>query len=188
MLLFLLCSGCSLDNPYIDVIRGNYYTQKGAYQQAIVNYLDALDSNTFVEYINFNLGNVYRSQGESEAALQIWEEAETENHEDLYFALHYNRGTLFYEMTRYRDAYREFRDALQVNPNSIEAKINLEYCLEKIEATAASQEQEQAQTEQSSGSGAQQGTERVLEYIRRREDQQWVSPDTITPETPANDW
>ena len=101
------------------------------------------------------------------------------------FRLIYNQGILHYREGAYLEAYGNFKDALRIDPASVEAKINLEHSFSKMNA------RETGTPEASSGAPAvSSGTEeiqRVLEFIRRNEP---VSPPRLPGGESAggNDW
>lgn len=166
--LALLFGSCSQASLYIKVIEGNYSYSRGEYVDANFKYVQAAKRKEYLSRISYDLGNVYHSLGESEAALEEWDiAAQSEEDSELTYRIAFNRGVLSYEMGRYQDAYQQFRQALKINPDDIEAKANLEYCLRKLnsgrdatqEGTGSSQE---SSKEQLSGEG-----KRILEYVRR---------------------
>ena len=71
--LILLFSGCSQMRVYMQVVDGNYDYSRGEYKDANFTYIQALDSLLYTERISYNLGNVYHSLGESEAAMEEWD-------------------------------------------------------------------------------------------------------------------
>jgi hypothetical protein len=93
-----------------------------------------------------------------------------------------------YELAQYNRAYTLFRDALVIDSSSVAAKRNLELTLRKLEAGEGIEErgdpgeQEQSQEELSSDAV------RILEYVRRKEGAQWVSPEQQQPTQSGRDW
>ena len=163
---------CTPYTPHLRVARANYNVSRGEYQAAIVDYLRALESEGYERWLSYNLANVYHYLGESGAALDRWTFARDGSVEDLVFGASFNTGVYLYEQGRYTSAFEQFRFALVIDPGSIEAKLNLELTLEKIAA-------ESELTEESGGSVSTEGSDepgastRMLDYIRRKEEQRW---------------
>lgn len=163
---------CNAMEPGLSVLVGNYSYQIGEFQEATINYVKGLESRKYKEWIYYNMGNVYFSLGESGAALEVWENVETASDSDLRHKLSFNKGVLYYQLGKYNEAYLMFKDSLKANPSSIDAKINLELTLGKLAAPAV---------DNSNGSGALPSginpveTERMLEYIKRKEGELWFS-------------
>lgn len=183
----VLLGSCGIAEPHVSVLRGNYSFGQGRFQAATVSYLHALEREQYQEWISFNLGNVYHSLGESESALGMWQAARAADSEALLFGVHYNTGLLLYEAGRYREAYEEFVTALRLNPGIIAAKINLELALERVqagEAVTAPRRSEQAKQEPEAADESR----RILEHIRRREEQRWFAVEEIPDEERPRDW
>lgn len=185
-------TGCSVEWSHLRVIRGNYNVSRGEYQRAIVDYLRAGDDGTFEPWIAYNLGNVYHYLGEAEAALDRWSVAENADVPDLVFGVAFNRGVYFLEQGRYEEALREFRSALKIDPTNIDAKTNFEIALERLEAREGLDrdiekvERESAPSEENGGSES--TATRMLDYIRRKEEQQWRANTEEAPQSEELDW
>ncbi len=177
-LAVLWLGACEGGVPQLTVVQANYAYGRGQYQDAIVRYFDTIESEDYRGYVAYNLANAYHALGESEAALELWDEAEQAELDDLSFGIRFNRGLLFYERGRYRQAYDQFRAALEIESNSVEAKRNLELAFQRIQAGAGLDQAERAERDSDHEPSAE--TSRVLEYIRRREDGRWFA--TETPE------
>ncbi len=171
-LLLLLLSGCAPVRGHLEVLQGNYYYSRGEYQESIVSYLTLLEEPETGEYVSYNLGNVYQALGEGNAALRMWEQADASNDEELLYRVSFNRGVFHFDRGEYEEAYDAFKEALRLNNGSVPAKINLELTLLRLMA----EEQLTPQTgEQQTGEGEDIGREalRVLEFVRRKEQQRW---------------
>lgn len=184
----------------VDVFRGNLAYGRGDYQGALVHYMVAVDDNREDAWTRFNIANVYYALGEHEAALEHWASARTavelssgESEPALLYASSYNRGVLLYQQGNYGTAYDEFRYALSVNPRNRDAKINLELSLSKMEAAEAASEAESSSGAFSlepgeSEESVDEQTLRLLEYVRRKETQEWFANRDVTTEENMRDW
>lgn len=184
VVLFAFAS-CGTGEAYLDVVEGNYHYHQGRFAEATLEYLTALEKETYPEWISYNLGNVYHALGEAEAAFEVWSAAGETADRELRFRVLFNTGTLLYELGRYREAYEEFRKALRIDGTDIDAKINLELCLRKVQAlsgsSGASERDARAQDER--GEAA-----RILEYIGRKEGYRWSAERDDRIEPDPRDW
>lgn len=181
----LLLSSCDKPGVRLAVLRGNYSYGRGEFQEASNLYLQALDDG-FGEYrIRYNLGNVYYELGEEEAASSQWSSSlASVKDSDLLFRINFNRGVLFYEQADYQKAFQAFRQALRIDSSSLDAKINLEYVLNKLN---------RGDREQSSGSGSGKSSgsgeaQRVLNYVRRSESSSWSTEAGSSLEREGKQW
>jgi tetratricopeptide (TPR) repeat protein len=97
----------------------------------------------------------------------------------------FNRGVLYYELGRFRDAYLEFREALRIEPSSVEAKINLELAFEKL---AAADNRSLTRRPGSASGEAGADAAQVFEFIRRTGGQQWIPNETVPADNDVDDW
>lgn len=181
LFLFTSCGGLE---PGMSVLTGNYKYQVGEFQEATINYVKGLESGKYTQWIHYNMGNVYFSLGEGGAALDVWTKVDSVEDRDLRHRLNFNKGVLFYQMGRYEEAYELFKSSLKADPSSIDAKINLELTLGKLAAPPV----------ENSGAGGGSAeainpaeTQRMLEYIRRKEGELWFSSEK-EKENYREDW
>ncbi len=187
-LLWMLVS-CNAYVPHLQVVRANYNVSRGEYQPAIVDYLRAQETAQFEDWLSYNLGNVYHFLGESEAADDRWESARTSDVADLLFGASFNRGVYLYEQGRYEEALSDFRFALSIEPQSVAAKNNFELTLEKIEAGSELAGRGSASTGGGSSSSQDStGATRMLDYMRRKEEQRWRANVEAGVSPVAQDW
>jgi len=185
--VIVLVGACGAGDPYVSVIEGNYAFGQGRYQDATVRYLQALSRGSYSDWISYDLGNVYHSLGESDAALQMWKRASHSADSSLRFGVAFNQGVQFYELGDYPEAYASFRRALEFDSSNINAKINLELTLQKLQPTAESPSTQQP-VPPKTPEITNQDSQRVLDYVRRKEAQEWAPGKTKPPQPAANDW
>lgn len=197
----MLC-GCAGSRPMLAVLRGNLAYGRGDYQTALVHYLSAGDETADRGWLLFNQANVYYALGEQEAALATWDEARSSTSTAvgrdaeapltlLIHAASYNRGVLLYQRGDYEAAYDEFRYALDVNPQSVPTKVNLELALRKIRSAEQAEQvggDAGSVSDKPTDEEAGPATLRILEYVRRKEAQRWfANKETDDPPDPR-DW
>ncbi|MEE8441375.1 MAG: tetratricopeptide repeat protein [Spirochaetia bacterium] len=204
LLAVLVIGACGGYGSIIEVLRGNLAYGRGDYQTALVHYMVAVEDAPSDAWTRFNIGNVYYALGEHDAALEIWHDARRAVEDDdeagvselpLIYAASYNRGVLLYQQGQYAAAYDELRYALSVNSRSPAAKANLELALNKLQAansaaanagTTGGVSAKPPDGPSDDGPGEQ--TLRILEYVRRKETQQWFANREIESQDQPQDW
>ncbi len=176
LLLVTGLAGCSHQGAHWKIIKGNYDFINGRYQKATVEYLGLLeDELQNREVVHYNLGNVFYALGETKSADEEWSLALEGTDPKLRFRTLFNHGNLYYEMSQYEQAYSFFRQALILNPESMEAKRNLELSLQKLGSQKAVVEEPSAGRAVERTGSADEDVERILNYIKRKEESRWVS-------------
>lgn len=127
---------CSCARPDLLVVRGNLRHGNGDYGRATVLYLSAIEkaARAAAPYVQYDLGNVYAALGEPAAARDTIGRALDGQGNELLFRAHFNLGTLEYEQGRFEEAARSFVEALRRKPGDLDAKVNLELALRKVQA------------------------------------------------------
>ncbi|MFP4491364.1 MAG: tetratricopeptide repeat protein [Spirochaetaceae bacterium] len=172
---FLLFSSCSESKVYFKVLEGNYAFSRGDYMTSNLDYIQAGREGRFLPWIYYNLGNVYHSLGEADAALDEWKRAEESEDRELLFKIAFNRGVVFYERGEYENAFSSFRRALRFSPDDLETKVNMEYTLRKqamADSDGTPQTSENGEKPEASSESM-----RILEYVERS------APTRLEPES-----
>jgi tetratricopeptide (TPR) repeat protein len=170
------------------VWRGNNSFAGGDYQTATTEYLNSLKYEVHPAYVSYDLGNVYYALGEAEAAVEEWKNAAFSDNAELIYRTMYNRGVLEFESGRYEEAFKLFRRALEINPESISAKINLEYSLRRMNASANAVEGSAAGAEVSDKNEISDEIKRVLEFIKQKDASNWTVNEEENVITDEKDW
>lgn len=185
--LLALFSGCEAPTPALRVALGNYAYGRGNYQQALVHYLVGAESQTRRPWFEYNIGNVYHALGEAEAALEMWDSAARSEDASIQFGTSFNKGVLYYEMGRFVDAYESFRHALKVDSSNREAKVNLELSLAKLQAESSADVDSGGESPEPQEEPDRE-TLRILEYVRRKEEQEWSANRELSRPAAERDW
>ena len=184
----LMLTGCLLNRVDTDLVQGNYAYARGDYQQAMVHYLAALQNDTVNRaWIQYDLGNVYFSLGEVEAAARMWDQAARAEDQDLLFAVHFNQGIAFYRQGNYPAAFEVFRQVLQIRPASHEAKINLELAQRKLQAADRLPVVAPAGTPPLVAADINEGS-RLLEFVVNKEALHWQAGKPAVPSAGGANW
>ena len=172
----VLFGSCAPYASHWRVLKGNYDYVNGRYQPATVAYLGILEEgHEREEIIHYNLGNVFYALGETTAAEEEWSLAAVDRAgRELRFRTLFNQGNLYYELSQFAAAYASFREALILRPDHVDAKRNLELALLKLSSQQETSQVE-AQGKASAAESPQEDVDRILEYIKRKEESQWIS-------------
>ena len=200
LLILFILSSCSGTNTAFLVLRGNLLFRSGEDALATYRYLQALQAGgarRWEDWIDYDLGSLYVSQGEINPGLRILNrslEGFTDltgdlNRRDreLFYRIFFNQGVAHYEIGKYREAGANFIQALRLKSDSWDAKINLELSIagmvkanSSIPVSSASEVPDSSEEQRDSQS------EEILESIHREEKPAWVS--APAQDTYEQDW
>jgi tetratricopeptide (TPR) repeat protein len=180
--LLILLGSCSILEPGLSVLKGNYAYQQGDYQKALLHYLKTDTKGNHKERILFNIATVYYALGEGLPALELWQQISSSSDEDVLFSAGFNSGVVLYQLGRYMEAYYAFRRVLELNPASLEAKKNLELVLERLEAESRTPDSRTPSPVLELNDDAR----RILQYIKRKEGSKWNTIES--PSDSEQDW
>ena len=127
--------------------RNELYGQK-QYIPALQEYLDAQDGDTHQQLLSYNIGNtLYRQQKYAEAVKAL-DKALAGSDPKLQQQIHFNRGNAFYRMGQYPQAIESYKRSLELAPDDLEAKHNLELALKKAEQQQENQKKQDEPNEE----------------------------------------
>lgn len=165
---------CTLKPAETSLFLGNYAFDRGEYQEATVRYLSALDTDADSrDWVNYNIGNVYYSLGEVEAAEVMWLAASRTRDPRLLFAINFNRGVASYHQGDYQAAFALFREALLLDHGSREAKLNLEMAQRKLQAEELLPVQSSAVVPSVVPQAEGFDSDRLFDYVKDKEALSW---------------
>lgn len=183
----MLTASCSAAQSYVAVVQGNYAYDRGSYQEATVDYLEAQKSGAHSAWVAYDLGNVYHALGEPDGASQEWAKAEKSGDPRVVTATLFNEGILEYELGRYREAYDHFRKVLEMTPGDIDAKIDLELAFSKM-TTKEVPPRTGTQSEPIAVRHESNQSKQILDIIREKEDGYFTPPPPGKAAPKVADW
>ena len=172
LLCLLILPLISCRNPKLLVVLGNHLYSRGEYTGATIRYFQAMEKTKANPTIKYNLGNVYHALGETSASVDTLGEAvETGENAELRYRGHFNLGIILFETGNFEGAVLQYIAALRAKPEEIDAKINLEIALRKMQSGGKIQP-----TRGPPGSDTlEERYRKVLETVRREEEYIWQS-------------
>lgn len=181
---FLNLSSCGFKEPIFEVMDGNYRFISGDYAGATISYIKALEKEEYTEWVDYNLGNVFNALGETEPAIEKLISATRGNDRELLFRSHFNLGNTYFRLGKYEEAVFHFKTSLKAKQNDIDAKINLELAIEKMEKEEALEneilQEIQVKTEVKAGD--------LLDYTKQKETIIWKRLTEMDIAEQENDW
>jgi Ca-activated chloride channel family protein len=179
-LVFFFTVSCSDIPGKLKVVEGSFFNSQGMYTEAIAAYRSSLGFTGTAPYGEYDLGVMYLSLDEGEAALGRFaaaaaalEDFPEEEHRELRYSIYYNRGVVRFRNEDYAGAVEEFRKALEANSNHIEAKRNLELSL------LSANRQGGAVPAPSEGGKAGKENSVLFDYLRNKEQDRWRSREWV---------
>ena len=182
---FIFLSSCSSPLPYLHILAGNFYYYRGDYERATAEYMKEMNSGNRVDWVLYNLGNVYFALGEPKAAIEKFKKVSVSGGKELFFMAQYNLGVIYYQLSDYEEAYHYFIRALELKPSDIDSKLNLEYSLQKLRSSITLQNDK---VKKEKATSLKDSALRLLEYIHSREEYIWESRKVQPFRTSTRDW
>jgi len=167
-------SGCSKLAPYVRAAQGARAYANGDYQRANIAFIEAGGGEDHEHWIAYDLGTVYYALGETEAAESEWQKAQGTMDDELSYRVLFNYGVLLYERGAYEQAYEKFRNALEIHPAGVEAKINLELTIEKMEVRDTKPQQTASSPGETGGE-----IDFIMNYLKKMEGEVWESTEVL---------
>ena len=122
---------------------GNALFEKGEYEAALRRYLEAQQEGRARPELHFNAGDALYKQEKYAEAMQEMGRAANGTHPDMSAAAHYNLGNALFRQEKFQEAVGAYKKSLELKPDDIDAKINLELALEKLKQQQDQQNQNQ---------------------------------------------
>ncbi len=122
---------------------GNALFEKGEYEAALRRYLEAQQEGQPRPELHFNAGDALYKQGKYAEAMQEMGRATEGTHPDMSAAAHYNLGNALFRQEKFQEAVGAYKKSLEQKPDDIDAKINLELALEKLDQDGQDEQDEQ---------------------------------------------
>lgn len=133
--------------------------QKEQWDESLNKFQDALLDDPTNPLLHFNVGDVQYKKKNYEEALKSFEKTLNTKDVSLQEKAYYNMGNNYYQMNKYQEAIDYYKKALELDPDDVDAKFNLELVRAKIKEMAKKQpmnNQQQSQQQQQQGEQGQQ--------------------------------
>lgn len=168
--VFLLCS-CSDVNMMITNYFATQNLKNENYNLAVEKFYKISKSNIankkLKDYATYNLALCYLRMGESVSAEKKFTELTSSDVSKLKALSFFQLGVKYFKEKKYSTAIGDFKNAIAIDNNFIDAKINYELCLRLLK----SEEQENRTLQNKSLQNKNEET--ILDYIKQKETQLW---------------
>ncbi len=159
------------------VAEGNRLYAQEKYEAAANKYRDALNQDPLSPIVHFNLGTTNYKRQNYEEALKDFDKALNSPDVRIQAKSYYNVGNTLFRMGKLPESILAYQKALQLDPDDVDAKYNLEYVRALLKNSAqkqpAGQQQEQGQQQQpQQQQQGQQGEEQQQEQQRQQQGQE----------------
>ena len=157
-LLALQCVPSFSQSSKLNAALGSDLYKDSLYDESIHLYNESLKLEPNNEYL-FNLGNAYLKSGDLENAQKTYSQLlnSSSASEQQKSKAAYNLGNLNYAEQNLGDAIKNYKEALRLNPEDIQASENLQIALAQLQQQQEKQKQQKQQQEQQDQSQDEQG-------------------------------
>lgn len=143
----------SLSNLFAQGIRtkvnkGNEEYKNEKYEDALVQYKDALLDDPLHEVAIFNEANAQYKLKKYEDAIASYQKLAGSSDINLASKSYYNIGNAQFQLNKLQESIDAYKRALELNPDDRDAKHNLEIARAKLKENAQKQQQQQQQQDQ----------------------------------------
>lgn len=117
-----------------DIRKGNRDYERARFEESEMRYRSALEKDPESFEAGYNLGNSLYRQGEWQGAEALFKRlTESDAPDEDKFRSHYNSGNAMFQQRKLQEALEEYKQALRIDPNDMEAKFNLAYVKKLLE-------------------------------------------------------
>ena len=157
-LLALQCVPSFSQSSKLNAALGSDLYKDSLYDESIHLYNESLKLEPNNEYL-FNLGNAYLKSGDLENAQKTYSQLlnSSSASEQQKSKAAYNLGNLNYAEQNLGDAIKNYKEALRLNPEDIQASENLQIALAQLQQQQEKQKQQKQQQEQQDQNQDEQG-------------------------------
>lgn len=133
--LLVLMPACSdaVDEAFLLNQNGLMAYDRGQYDSALEQFRKAQVQRPDLPLLDFNAGAGLYKKSEDERAIREWQRALQTDDESLRRGAEFNTGNALFLLQRYEDAAEAYKRVLRTSPGDMDAKINLELALQKLQ-------------------------------------------------------
>ena len=116
--------------------------KKNAFDQASQKFLEARQEKPNDPKISYNLGNSRYKQGKFDKALQNFSSVDQKTNYNVKQKSAYNMGNTLFRMDKLEESIAAYKKALELDPNDMDAKFNLEFVRKRNEEKKKEQQKQ----------------------------------------------
>jgi len=161
------------------VDKANEAFAEGKLDEAFMAYSDGILADQDSKELQFNLGDVHYQKGNFEEARKAFEQALAHEGKGKRSQAYYNLGNTLYrlgmasqDMKGLEHAIEAYKQALELNPDDVDAKYNIEYIQRKLKENSKRQSKDGKQKEQNKDQDEQQQQQQKDKQQQQQQKQQ----------------
>lgn len=139
--------------------QGNRLFHEGKFDEALEYYRKAQVEKPDAPELRFNAGDAYFKKNAFKDALQEFGHALKSREPSLLSRAYYNLGNVHVRQQNLQQAVEAYKRSLSITPDDLDAKVNLEWVLEKMREQEKNQEREQQKEPEDGRERKEQGKE-----------------------------
>ncbi|NOX88601.1 MAG: tetratricopeptide repeat protein [Calditrichaeota bacterium] len=148
LIMLMLIGSAYADSIRGKVKKGNELYQEGKYEQALAAYQDALLDDPLNEIALFNQGNAYYKLKKYKEAIETYQKVVGSENLQLSAKAFYNIGNARFQQNKLKESIEAYKKSLELNPDDIDAKYNLELARAKLKELADKKQMPNQQQQQ----------------------------------------
>jgi Ca-activated chloride channel family protein len=175
--LFLAFAAIAVADDFTDMVeKGNRAFKEGDYKTALDYYHQAEVERPETPELHYNIGSALYGEQKYEEAEEKLQKSFAADDILKEAAGHYNLGNVYYRMGDYQRAILSYQQSLELNPDDMDAKYNLELARkmlkEQIKPEQQQQQQQQQQEQQDQQENQDQEQQQQQEQPQPQDDQE----------------
>lgn len=171
--MLLIGTGPVGAEDFIDIVKkGNQAYDEADYKKALEFYHNAETERPESPELEYNMAGALYRDGAYEQAVERFSKAFNSTDISLEADAHFNLGNTYFRMGDFQNAIGSFENSLEIRPDDLDAKYNLELARKMLKEQAKPQEQEQDQKQEQKQQDEQQQEEQQQEEQEQDEQDQ----------------
>ena len=174
----LFFQSCSLSwEGSSNILEGTFHWYRKDFRKAVSHFMQATEqaqeenNQELYQFGQYGIAVTYLTQGETEAAMERFNNLGKDVSDSVKFSALYNSGIISYRNGKYKEASSLFKQALMIDESNVDAKINLELSLRQTSIRTAEASQEMIPVQENENDSRLEST--IFSLIREKEQEKW---------------
>ncbi len=172
LLLLILAGPVAGEGLFDKVKKGNQAMAGGDYRKALEYYHDAETDFPESPELEYNMAGALHYDGGYEEAVDKYQRALNSIDINTEAQAHYNLGNTLFRMQDYQKAIQSYQQTLEINPDDMDAKFNLELARRRLKEQMQQQEEDPQQKQEQQENQQQQDQQQQQQEEQEKEDQE----------------